>query len=263
MKTMGLNAFTIKGTVLLLLVCSLIVIPVQAQTGGDYDLSWYTIDGGGGISKGGSYTLTGTIGQPDAAYSNGGSFELLGGFWVGGALCIVNFDDFARFADQWLENGPSLPADLNSDEVVDFYDLELFVRVWLAHCPHNWPLAISTPICFPRDNPAYADWKALGRPDCWCGTKVTPNWKYQCDGDIDNATQDVVGEYRIYNNDYNLLMSNWKKKITDPTLYPCADIDHKEESLLKYRVYNNDYWRMMSNWRKKDSQLAGNCPRNE
>jgi len=36
----------------------------QAQ--GRYEISWYTIDGGGGTSSGGPYKLTGTIGQPDA-----------------------------------------------------------------------------------------------------------------------------------------------------------------------------------------------------
>ena len=29
---------------------------------GDYDISWYTINGGGGMSSGGPYVLTGTIG---------------------------------------------------------------------------------------------------------------------------------------------------------------------------------------------------------
>lgn len=38
----------------------------------DYSIDWYTIDGGGGQISGGAYTLTGTIGQPDAAYSSGG-----------------------------------------------------------------------------------------------------------------------------------------------------------------------------------------------
>ena len=54
---------------------------------GDYHISWSTIDGGGGVSSGGQYELEGTIGQPDAAYSYGGNYELLGGFWPGGPLC--------------------------------------------------------------------------------------------------------------------------------------------------------------------------------
>jgi LPXTG-site transpeptidase (sortase) family protein len=54
---------------------------VLAQSGG-YDLSWWTVDGGGAtFSTGGSYRLGGTIGQPDAGELSGGSYTLYGGFW--------------------------------------------------------------------------------------------------------------------------------------------------------------------------------------
>ena len=53
-----------------------------AQTGGGYDLTWNTIDGGGGTSTGGVYSLSGTIGQPDAGtLTGGGTYTLNGGFW--------------------------------------------------------------------------------------------------------------------------------------------------------------------------------------
>jgi len=107
---------------------------------GDYQIVWSTIDGGGGRSAGGQYVLTGTIGQPDAEYSSGGNYELLGGFWPGGPLCIVNFDDFAVFAENWLDAGPDLPADLDGNEQVNLDDLELFVYEWLYNCPYDWPL---------------------------------------------------------------------------------------------------------------------------
>ena len=53
-----------------------------------YDLSWWTVDGGGvTLNSNGGYTLGGTIGQPDAG-SMGESptspYCLSGGFWVGG-----------------------------------------------------------------------------------------------------------------------------------------------------------------------------------
>ena len=51
---------------------------VQAQSGGGYNLAWWTADGGG-------YALNGTIGQPDAGALNGGGYSLAGGFWGGGA----------------------------------------------------------------------------------------------------------------------------------------------------------------------------------
>lgn len=47
-----------------------------------FSLESFTVDGGGGTSTGGSYTVSGTIGQPDAGSLGGGSFTLQGGFWA-------------------------------------------------------------------------------------------------------------------------------------------------------------------------------------
>ena len=126
-----------KTTFLLFMVLILV-----SSVNADYSIPWYTIDAGGGTSSGGSYQLTGTIGQPDAATSAGNNYELLGGFWPGGPICIVDFPDFARFAQYWLETGTDLPADLYKDEnnIVDYYDLDVFVYKWLYYCPYNWPL---------------------------------------------------------------------------------------------------------------------------
>jgi hypothetical protein len=53
-----------------------------SQSGGSYDLSWHTSDGGGTNSAtGGAYSLGGTIGQPDAGASSGGAYALTSGFW--------------------------------------------------------------------------------------------------------------------------------------------------------------------------------------
>jgi hypothetical protein len=112
----------------------------QSVSFSGYELSWYTIDGGGGQSSGGQYVLTGTIGQPDAAYSAGGNYELLGGFWPGGPLCIVNFYDFARLTDVWLESGTGLTGDIDKDGDVDMEDLRRLADYWLACCPYKWPL---------------------------------------------------------------------------------------------------------------------------
>lgn len=65
-----------------LLVVGLAGVPSRAQ-GGGYDLSWWTVDGGGGASSGGAYTLDGTIGQPDVRAMSGGAYVLSGGFWGG------------------------------------------------------------------------------------------------------------------------------------------------------------------------------------
>ena len=53
---------------------------------GGYDLSWWTVDGGGQtFSTGGGYSLGGTIGQPDAGLLAGTGYRLGGGFWSGAA----------------------------------------------------------------------------------------------------------------------------------------------------------------------------------
>ena len=47
-----------------------------------YTIDWYKIAGGGGTSTGGTYQVSGTIGQPDASGAmTGGSYTLTGGFW--------------------------------------------------------------------------------------------------------------------------------------------------------------------------------------
>ncbi len=50
----------------------------QAQT---FSIDWFSLDGGGGTSTGGVYSITGTIGQPDVGTMSGGNFTLVGGFW--------------------------------------------------------------------------------------------------------------------------------------------------------------------------------------
>jgi hypothetical protein len=102
------------GAVFLLLVS--FGIPAIAQSGGGYDLSWSTVDGGGGTSTGGNYELSGTIGQPDAGSPaspmSGGNYELVGGFWAGitSPACTV-------FA----------PADFDQDCDVDQDDVDAFL----------------------------------------------------------------------------------------------------------------------------------------
>jgi hypothetical protein len=50
-----------------------------------YDLTWWTVDGGGGSMSGSGYALTGTAGQPDAGPAlSGGRYTLFSGFWAGG-----------------------------------------------------------------------------------------------------------------------------------------------------------------------------------
>lgn len=62
---------------------------VSAQSsGGEFEVTKHTIDNGGGRSTGGQFTLTGSIGQPDASLqtASGGNFQLTGGFWANGVV---------------------------------------------------------------------------------------------------------------------------------------------------------------------------------
>jgi len=74
-KTVGQNVM--KKVILLL--CLLIPTISFAQS---YSIDWYKVAGGGGTSSGGNYSLSGTIGQPDASGAmTGGNYSLTGGFW--------------------------------------------------------------------------------------------------------------------------------------------------------------------------------------
>jgi hypothetical protein len=64
---------------LLIIPLLLIAAAVSAQ---QYSIDWYKIAGGGGISTGATYQVTGIIGQPDASGAmTGGIYSLTGGFW--------------------------------------------------------------------------------------------------------------------------------------------------------------------------------------
>jgi hypothetical protein len=57
-------------------------ITTSAAFGQAFFIDWHTIDGGGGVSTsaGGEFTVSGTIGQPDAGVMSGGGFTIGGGF---------------------------------------------------------------------------------------------------------------------------------------------------------------------------------------
>jgi hypothetical protein len=78
------------GAGVLLLSAGLIVL---AQ--GGYDLSWWTVDGGGYMyCAGGGYELGGTIGQADAGVLTGGGYTLGSGFWRGGSKIAPWYESY-------------------------------------------------------------------------------------------------------------------------------------------------------------------------
>ena len=58
---------------------------LSAAPSGTFSIDWWTVDGGGGASSGGDFTLSGTAGQADAGTLAGGGLSLQGGFWAGAA----------------------------------------------------------------------------------------------------------------------------------------------------------------------------------
>jgi hypothetical protein len=47
----------------------------------NYSIDWHTMDGGGGTSTGGLFSVSGTIGQPDTGVMSGGDYTVTGGYW--------------------------------------------------------------------------------------------------------------------------------------------------------------------------------------
>jgi len=73
-----------KAAIGALLFLALLILggPLLAESTGEaWEVTWWTIDGGG-ASAGGEFMLTGTLGQPDAqGQSAGGAYAVSGGFW--------------------------------------------------------------------------------------------------------------------------------------------------------------------------------------
>ncbi len=138
----------LKRTVLSLAVMLALAPAVLAQ---DFDIDWYTIDGGGEMfTTGGDFELSGTIGQPDASTTimSGGDFELAGGFWAGAAedeFCYGDLDgdndiDLADLAQLLSNYGTPSGAvyedgDLDADGDVDLADLAGLLAVYGTTCP--------------------------------------------------------------------------------------------------------------------------------
>ena len=92
-------------------------------------------------STGGSFELSGTIGQPDAGVAAGGAFELSGGFWFAippgdvGEDGIVDLSDHQKLVE--CLGGPSAPVsddcrivDVDRSGAVDMRDVAIVQRVF-------------------------------------------------------------------------------------------------------------------------------------
>jgi hypothetical protein len=106
------------------------------------DLTWNTIDCGGGTSATGlaiggndMFELNGTIAQPDAGVLSGGPYTLSGGFWPGPD-----------------PNGVSCEGDADGTGAVDVDDLIAVILGWGA-CPACPPSHCASDVApFPNGN---------------------------------------------------------------------------------------------------------------
>ena len=66
----------------LALLLSMIITQLSTALAQNYSIDWYKVAGGGGTSTNGQFSVTGSIGQPDASGAmQGGNYSVTGGFW--------------------------------------------------------------------------------------------------------------------------------------------------------------------------------------
>ncbi len=113
------------------------------------EMTWRTIDAGGGESSGGGFVMHGTTGQPDAGFMAGGGFVMHGGFVFGvdTGFCYADCDgstgrrvldvfDFLCFGNRFAVNDPyACDCDLSTGGgVCDIFDFLCFQNAFAAGC---------------------------------------------------------------------------------------------------------------------------------
>ncbi|MDZ4756056.1 MAG: hypothetical protein SGJ11_16355 [Phycisphaerae bacterium] len=121
---------------------TVLAIVILSVAGPDLQLTWHSMDGGGGTLEAAAWSIDGSVGQCDAGESVGGVWSLSGGFWPGVpvATCVGDVDGNALVdaADLALVLGAWGPAprlsieDIDANGVVNAADLALVLGVWGA-----------------------------------------------------------------------------------------------------------------------------------
>ncbi len=111
---------------------------LASPTFAQFEIVSYSIDGGGGLSEGGGFTVAGTSGQPDAgAEASGGTFTVSGGVQQPEPFILgdvngdgtVNLLDVSPFVNAIANNLFIPEADINEDGVVNLLDVDPFVNL--------------------------------------------------------------------------------------------------------------------------------------
>jgi hypothetical protein len=118
-------------------------LSAAASASAQLSINWCTIDGGGGTSAGGVYTLSGTIAQPDAGTLGNASLQCNGGYWSvplqpscyadcdqSGSL---NVNDFVCFQSRFA--GANSYADCDQSGTLNVNDFVCFQARFAAGCP--------------------------------------------------------------------------------------------------------------------------------
>jgi len=131
------------------LTSMLAVLAAAGAAQAQLNIDWYTIDGGGGSSAGGAFSVSGTTGQPDAATSAGGTFVCAGGFWgaFAGTACYANCDgstgsplltanDFTCFINAYAAASSAANCDQSTgNPLLTANDFTCFINAYATGCP--------------------------------------------------------------------------------------------------------------------------------
>ncbi len=120
------------------IACLCLIALATVAVAQDYEIDWHAVAGGGVVSIGGDYELSGTVGQPCAGALSGGGFRLTGGFQaLPPCPCIGDLNNDGSRDGQDVQDSVACmlstgsncaSADLLADGVLDMDDVAAFVE---------------------------------------------------------------------------------------------------------------------------------------
>ncbi|MEM7754158.1 MAG: GC-type dockerin domain-anchored protein [Planctomycetota bacterium] len=141
-------------------LASIVALALAAHAASaQFDITRSTVDGGGSTVGGGTYTLTGTIGQPATLAIDEGVLDLAGGFWPSSNACgaaditttglatglpdgIVDLSDFSFYLSLWASGDSRADITVTGncvfeleDASVDLSDFSCYLASWALGCP--------------------------------------------------------------------------------------------------------------------------------